>query len=551
MKIALAQIDTTVGDLAFNADRVVRAAAAARDAGAALVVFPELTLTGYPPRDLLDRGGFVDDTLATLRSLPARIGGIAALVGHVERNPGPGRALFNAVSLLDGGRVVSTHRKTLLPTYDVFDEDRHFEPSPERSVAVVRGRRIGVTVCEDIWTDDLAAPRAGLYRVDPAAEMRALGAEIVVNVSASPWLIGKERARLEVARRAAARAGLPMALVNLVGGNDELVFDGSSACVAPDGSILALGKSFEEDLVVVDFDAKPAPLAEPAPRPDAAAVLDALVLGLRDYARKCGFSKAVIGLSGGIDSSLVAALAARALGKDGVTGVAMPSPFNAPESLEDARALAENLGIAFRVVPITPAYERTIETLKGIADGDAPAADLARQNVQARLRGLILMAISNRTGAIVLSTGNKSELAVGYCTLYGDMAGGLAVISDVPKMLVYDVAAEANRRAGREVIPRRVFEKAPSAELRPGQKDTDSLPEYPVLDRLLRAAIEENLSLAEIVARGIADEATARDVVSRLYASEYKRRQAAPGFKVTSKAFGLGRRMPIAQRYRG
>jgi NAD+ synthetase len=551
MKIALAQIDTTVGDLAGNADRIVAAADSARRSGAECVVFPELTLTGYPPRDLLDRASFVDATVAALRALAPRLEGVAALVGHVERNPGPGRALFNSVSLLDGGRIVSTHRKTLLPTYDVFDEDRHFEPSAERSVAVVRGRRIGVTICEDIWTDDESSPRRGLYRVDPVSEMKGLGAELVVNVSASPWQIGKERTRVAVARRAAARAGLPLALANLVGGNDELVFDGTSCLAAADGSLRAVAKSFAEDAIVFDMDRLPAPVPEREPRSDASLVVDALVLGLRDYAAKCGFSRAVVGLSGGIDSSLVAVLAEAALGRENVLGVAMPSPFNAPESLEDARRLAENLGISFETIPITRAYETALETLAPYVAGGEPSADLARQNLQARLRGLVLMAISNRTGAIVLSTGNKSELAVGYCTLYGDMAGGLAVISDVPKMLVYAAAAEANRRAGREIVPARVFTKAPSAELRPDQKDTDSLPEYPVLDALLKAAIEEHASEAEMVARGLADEATVRDVVRRLYASEYKRRQAAPGLKVTSKAFGVGRRMPIAQRFRG
>ncbi len=548
MKIALAQIDTTVGDLSGNARLVKEAAAAARRLGARLVVFPELTLTGYPPRDLLDRAGFVDANLAELERLAPAIDGIAALLGFVDRNPGGGRRWFNSAALIDGGRVVSTHRKTLLPTYDVFDEDRHFEPASERALAVVDGTKIGVTICEDIWTDDLAAPRPGFYRTDPIAELKARGAEIIVNVSASPWHIGKDSFRVDVARRAAARAGLPLFLCNLVGGNDELVFDGTSVVASPDGMAVAIAKTFEEDLVVADTAALPAPV-ESAPRSEAAAVRDALVLGLRDYARKCGFSTAVVGLSGGVDSSLVAALAAAALGPENVLGIAMPSPYNAPSSLEDARELAENLGIRFSVVPITPPFQTMVSSLREPFAG--LAEDAAEENVQARLRGTILMAHSNKFDSLLLSTGNKSELAVGYCTLYGDMAGGLAVISDVPKMLVYDVAAEVNRRAGRDVIPRRVFEKAPSAELRPGQKDTDSLPPYPVLDRLLRAAIEDNLGVGEIVRRGIADEPTARDVVARLFASEYKRRQAAPGIKVTSKAFGSGRRMPIAQRWRG
>jgi NAD+ synthase (glutamine-hydrolysing) len=560
-RIALAQVNTTVGDFAGNAAHVRAATERAKAAGAGLVVFPELTLSGYPPRDLLDFPEFLDRARRTLAEL-AEPGewsrGIAVAVGFPEADasaPPPG--VYNSVALIAGGRLAAVGRKSLLPTYDVFDETRYFVASDASTAADAEGfpLRLGLSVCEDVWNDKRfwVRPR---YARDPIADLVAAGAALVVNVSASPYAIDKPALRERMLVASARAHGAPIAYVNQVGGNDALVFDGGSLLVAPDGRVLARAPLFEEALVVAGLEGGPAEVlgldGRPLPSPsaaesDAGEVYRALVLGVRDYVRKCGFRAAVVGLSGGIDSALVACIAADALGPENVLGVGMPSRYSSDHSLEDALALARNLGIGWRKIPIEPmhaAFAGAFEAAEG-----RPLCDLADQNVQARIRGQLLMALSNDTGALVLTTGNKSELAVGYCTLYGDMAGSLAVIGDLPKTLVYRVARAANQRAGRTLVPERTFTKPPSAELKPGQVDQDSLPPYEVLDDILQAHVEERLPLDRIVARGH-DEATVRRVLRMVLTSEYKRRQAAPVLKVSEKAFGEGRRLPIAHGYR-
>jgi NAD+ synthase (glutamine-hydrolysing) len=562
-RIALAQVDTTVGDFAGNAALVREATARARAEGAGLVVFPELTLTGYPPRDFLDLPEFLDRARHTLAELAAPAEwsrGIAVAVGFPEAvadAPPPG--VYNAVALLEKGRVAQVGRKSLLPTYDVFDETRYFLPSPISVAADAEsvGLRVGLSICEDVWNDKRFWERPR-YARDPVGELARGGAGLVLNLSASPYAIGKPDLRERMLSAAARDHGTPIAYVNQVGGNDALLFDGNSLLTGPDGAIRARAPLFAEALVVADLEGgearvldlsgRPFPPTGPAPAdPTADEVLHALVLGVRDYVRKCGFGSAVVGLSGGIDSALTACVAAEALGAKNVLGVAMPSRYSSTHSREDAAALARELGIGFMEVPIEPMHAAILRQLE--ASRGAPLGDIAEQNVQARIRGQILMALSNDTGGLVLSTGNKSELAVGYCTLYGDMAGGLAVIGDLPKTLVYRVARAANARAGRPLIPERTFTKPPSAELKPGQLDQDSLPPYDVLDDVLEAYVEQRLPVDAIVARGH-DEATVRRVLRLVVASEYKRRQAAPVLKVSEKAFGEGRRLPIAHGWR-
>ena len=562
-RIALAQIDTTVGDFAGNAARIRAATSRARAAGARLVVFPELALCGYPPRDFLDFPEFLDRAARTLAELAAPAEwsrGIAVALGFPEAAPGaPPPGVYNSVALLEGGRVASVGRKSLLPTYDVFDETRYFLPA-ERSTAAdasCPGLRLGLSICEDVWNDKRFWDRPR-YARDPVAELAGSGAGLVVNVSASPYAVHKPALRERMLAASARGHGVPIAYVNQVGGNDALVFDGGSMLVGRDGAVIARGPLFEEALVVADLaggatrvlglDGEPlSPPRPPAPDPLADEVLSALVLGVRDYVRKCGFRSAIVGLSGGIDSALTACIAAEALGTDAVLGVAMPSRYSSDHSREDAALLARALGIRFREISIEPMHAAFLAQVE-VAAG-RPLGDLAEQNVQARIRGQILMALSNDTGGLVLSTGNKSELAVGYCTLYGDMAGGLAVIGDVPKTLVYRVSRAANARAGRALIPERTFTKPPSAELKPGQTDQDSLPPYEVLDDILAAYVEERLPLEKIVARGHPEE-TVRRVLRMVVSSEYKRRQAAPVLKVSEKAFGEGRRLPIAHGWR-
>ncbi len=545
MKVALAQINTTVGDLAGNEARIREAYARGVAAGVALVVFPELTITGYPPRDLLLKRSFVAENLAVLERLAASTNSdTGMLVGFVSGPVNqPGREVSNGVALLRGGRVAAVRTKSLLPTYDVFDEDRYFEPAQENTPVEFAGHKIGLTICEDIWNDEDFWPERR-YRRNPPMELAAAGAQILFNISASPWHLSKENTRHEMLRSLALKAKRPVVFCNQVGGNDELVFDGGSLVFNAAGELVARGRMFAEDFLVVDTEA-----TEPVPTvkaPDEELVHDALVLGLRDYLHKCGFRAAVLGLSGGIDSALVGYLAAEALGRENVRGVALPSQYSSPGSLADAQALAERLGIQYDVMPIQPPFEAVKAQLATVFAGRAE--DTTEENIQARLRGVMLMALSNKFGSLLLTTGNKSELAVGYCTLYGDMCGGLAVISDVPKTMVYRLARWINRE--REIIPAASITKAPSAELRPNQTDQDSLPPYEVLDAILDAYVVQLKSFAEIVASGVT-EADARRVIRLIDFNEYKRRQAAPGLKVTSKAFGVGRRIPIAQKYRG
>jgi len=549
MRIALCQIDTTVGDLEGNRARTLRAVQEAAAAGATLAVLPELTLSGYPPRDLLDRPAFVDANLRALAQLAAELPReTAALVGFIDRRAGA-RGLHNAAALLADGRVQQVFHKRLLPTYDVFDEDRYFEPGDaQQGLFELAGTRFGLTICEDAW-NAVDSPLRIAYDADPVAELCARGAQVLINLAASPFNLGKRVGRREMLAAIARKHRVPLVFVNLVGGNDDLIFDGSSALYGPDGSHWAAAPSFAEQVLVCEL-APGQPVAR-TPESDAEAALEALVLGTRDYARKCGFTRAVLGLSGGIDSSLVAAVAARALSPENVLGVAMPTRYSSEHSLRDARELAQALAIGFRVIPIDALFQRYLDTLGPELEalGPAPARDTTFENLQARIRGNTLMAISNRLGHLLLTTGNKSEIAVGYCTLYGDMAGGLAVIGDLPKTFVYEVARAYNREAGRSVIPQSVFEKAPSAELRPDQKDEDSLPPYALLDPVLERLVEGGESTDQVVAAGFERELVER-VAAMVQQSEYKRRQMPPGLIVTRKAFGPGRRYPIAQRYR-
>ena len=549
MLLALAQLNTTVGDLTGNEARILSAYQQGVAAGAGLVVVPELALTGYPPRDLLLRPAFVDANLAALDRLAAQTGETGLLVGFVGRHPiCPGRELTNSAALLCGGKVVAIRHKTLLPTYDVFDEDRYFEPAAENLPVSFRGHRLGITICEDLWNDEDFWP-ARRYRPNPAVTLADAGADLIVNLSASPWHLGKERTRHAMLSSLAAKAGRPVFYCNLAGGNDELVFDGQSVAYRADGTLMAQGAAFAEDFLLVDTEASGT--IAPRVRADEAMLHDALVLGTRDYLHKCGFRSVVLGLSGGIDSAVVAALAVAALGPGQVRGLALPSEFSSEGSIADARALAENLGIAFDVVPIQPPFATLKAQLQPLFAGRAE--DTTEENLQARLRGVTLMAMSNKFGSLLLTTGNKSELAVGYCTLSGDMCGGLAVISDVPKTWVYRLARWMNEDAlARGVcppIPESSITKPPSAELRPNQTDQDSLPPYEVLDAILEGYVVGAQSVADLVAQGLR-EADVRRVVRLIEGSEYKRRQAAPGLKVTTKAFGVGRRVPIAQRWR-
>jgi NAD+ synthetase len=544
VKIAVAQINTTVGDFAGNEAKMVEAYRRGVEAGARLVILPELSTTGYPPRDLLMRPAFVRRNLECLDRVAARTGGAGLVAGFVgTRNIRPGREVTNAVALCQEGRILAVRTKSLLPTYDVFDEDRYFEPAKENTPVEFDGVRLGLTVCEDLWNDEGFWPEPR-YPRNPAAELVAAGASMILNLSASPWHLGKNRTRYDMLSCLAARTRVPVVYCNLVGGNDELVFDGGSLVVDRAGSLVARAALFAEDLLVVESEA--AGKLEYEEGADEERVYQALVLGLGDYLGKCGFTSAVLGLSGGIDSAVTACLAAAALGPDHVRGVSLPSAFSSQGSLDDARALASHLGIRHDVIPIQPAFESVRHQLREVFSGRKE--DVTEENIQARLRGVILMALSNKTGALLLTTGNKSEMAVGYCTLYGDMCGGLAVISDVPKTMVYRLARWINRE--REVIPQASIDKPPSAELRPNQTDQDTLPPYDLLDAILEAYIVQGRSTEEIQVQGL-DPDTVRRVVRLIDASEYKRRQAAPGLKVTTRAFGMGRRVPIAQRYRG
>jgi NAD+ synthase (glutamine-hydrolysing) len=543
MKIALAQLNPTVGDFAGNSAKILDFARRAQEKGADLAVFSELCLCGYLPMDLIERPHFIERNERELACLAKKLS-IPSVVGYAARAKGPtGKSAANAAALLANGEIQFVQHKMLLPTYDVFDESRYFQPATAQNIVTFGGQNLGITICEDIWNDKTYWAKP-LYDRDPVAELVAKGANLIINISGSPYTIDKRTLRVNMLRALAKSHGLPVVYVNQVGGNDSLVFDGGSVVVLPDGRIPALASSFEEDLVLYDTETSNGEL-HCQPSTELELVHKALTCGTRDYVRKSGFRAVVVGLSGGIDSSVVAAIAVAALGRENVLGVSMPGPYSSEGSRADARQLADNLGIEFLTIPITDvfsSYEAALaETFRGRPE------DVTEENLQARVRGNYLMALSNKFGSMVISTGNKSEMAVGYCTLYGDMAGGLAMLSDVPKTMVYELADLINTE--RELIPRASIEKPPSAELRPNQTDQDSLPPYDVLDQILKAYIEEVKSPEEIAARyGIAIDLV-RSIAGKFDRNEYKRRQAPPGLKITSRAFGLGRPFPIVQKF--
>jgi NAD+ synthetase len=554
MRIGVLQLNSTIGAYEANQAKLVAAYERACQMGAEFAIAPELFLCGYPPRDLLLRADFVEANLAALADTAKEIGAVPLGVGFADRNPArPGRPLHNSVAILQDGKTIWRQHKSLLPTYDVFDEDRYFEPAKVVAPFAFNGRKLGLTICEDIWNDEDFWPER-FYRRDPVKELIAQGADLILNLSASPWHAGKERTRLAMLQRVARDERVPLVQVNLVGGNDELIFDGHSVALSGQGEARALGKAFAEDVFVADVDG-PAPEAQqriewPAPEQQ---LFAALSLGIHDYVHKCGFKSVLVGLSGGIDSALTAVLAVEALGADKVTGVSMPARYSSPGSLTDAESLAKNLGIRYELLPIEPVFQAVEGQLAGVFAGTKP--NEAEENIQSRLRGVTLMALSNKFGSLVLTTGNKSEMAVGYCTLYGDMCGALGVIAAVFKTDIYRLARWVNSdlasRGGRAkvIIPETSITKPPSAELRPNQKDQDSLPEYETLDAILRAYVVDNLSKEEIVKRGFSA-AVVNDVINKVTFTEYKRRQAAPGLKVSPRAFGMGRRIPIAQGFR-
>ncbi|MBI4411264.1 MAG: NAD+ synthase [Deltaproteobacteria bacterium] len=541
MKIALVQTNTVVGDIDGNLKKILKGMNKAREGGASLAIFHEMTLLGYPPRDLLELPYLVDRNRMAVEKVAQAATDMAVLVGFVERNPDKvGKPLFNSAAWCEGGEIKKIFRKSLLPSYDVFDETRYFEPGPVRDTIDYQGRIWGVSICEDIWNDPDFWDRR-LYSRDPITELVGKGSEILVNISASPYSIGKFNSRRDMISALARRHNVPVVYVNQVGGNDELVFDGGSMVIGPEGNLVALAPFFKEGVTVVDLaDSQTAltPVVD-----DMTLLEEALVFGLRDYVKKCGFKKVALGLSGGIDSALTATLAVKAVGAANVLGLLMPSCYSSRHSLSDAKDLAKNLKIATKEISINPmhsAFEKTFRKMFG-----RKKTDTTEENVQARIRGNLLMAVSNKLGHLVLSTGNKSELAVGYCTLYGDMSGGLAVISDLPKTMVYKLARYINQK--KEIIPPACLTKPPSAELKPNQFDADSLPPYEILDGIIKVYVEDLRSEEEIIKMGY-EKGVVRKVIRMINSNEYKRRQAAPGLRVTSKAFGMGRRFPIACR---
>ena len=543
MKIALAQFNPTVGDFEGNSARILSLAETARQRGADLAVFSELCLCGYLPQDLLERPSFIDRNHQELKDLAAKLP-LPAVVGYAGRvKNGKGKSIANKAALICSGRVVFEQSKMLLPTYDVFDESRYFQPAGKQFAYGFGKEQLGITICEDVWNDKNFWAECR-YDRDPVTELIGQGITVLLNISASPYTIDKRALRLEMLQSIAVNQHRPIVYVNQVGGDDSLIFDGASMALTAEGKVAAQALAFEEDLVLFDTVTGEGEIHK-QPHEEIAYAYRALITGTQDYVRKCGFKKVLVGLSGGIDSAVVASIAVDALGASNVLGVSMPGPYSSEGSKSDAKALAHNLGIELITLPIGEVFDAYQKAL-------APAfasrsADVAEENIQARIRGNYLMAISNKFGSMVLSTGNKSELAVGYCTLYGDMAGGLAVISDVPKLMVYELARWINRE--RELIPRSSIEKVPSAELRPNQKDEDSLPPYDVLDRILKAYIEDLHSPQEIADHYGFDLQLVRDIALHVDRTEYKRKQAAPGLKITSRAFGFGRPFPIAQRF--
>ena len=541
MKVALGQINTTVGDFSGNAEKIIEYSRTAQQAGAGLILFPELAICGYPPRDLVEKASFVQKNAEALDRIRLETQGISVIVGVVTKSNGrTGKSVMNSAALLQGGEVKLLQSKMLLPTYDVFDESRNFAPADSQQLVDVCNKRVALTICEDAWNDKHFWNRR-LYGFDPVEALLGAGGNLLLNISASPFYVGKRELRRDMLAAIAKNDKVPVALVNLVGGNDGVIFDGSSVVIAPDGRVIAQGKSFQEDLVYFDTEELRGDVHEQLQGEDATAYA-ALALGARDYVRKCGFSRVIIGLSGGIDSALTAAIAVDAVGRENVIGVGMPGPYSSQGSIDDARVLAKNLGIRFELISIIEQFEAYRHALSGVFAG--MKEDVTEENLQARIRGGVLMAMSNKLGAMVLSTGNKSELAVGNCTLYGDMCGGLAVISDVPKTQVYQLARYVNRRC--EIIPQATIDKAPSAELRPNQTDQDSLPPYDVLDAILVDYIEDYKSAEQIAQDHGYDLALVKSVLRMVDRNEYKRQQAAVGLKISEKAFGVGRRMPIA-----
>ncbi|MEC9326495.1 MAG: NAD+ synthase [Verrucomicrobiota bacterium] len=542
MKIGIAQLNSIVGDLSGNAESIVLAYNELVSKGADIVITPELSLTGYPPRDLVFKSTFVPKNLEALDDIMARVGSVPLMVGYVDFNTeDAGKPFENAVAVLQDGKKIDKIIKCLLPTYDVFDEARYFQPSKKVKPLMLSGLSVGVTICEDIWSEDFLP--SNLYVKDPAGSLADKGIDVLLNLSASPFHSEKPKERHSMLSFLARRIGIPVIYCNAIGGNDQLVFDGNSAGYSSGGEVIMQCPGFCESLEVVDTEdaGRPYQVSERLEE-----LYKALVLGLRDYIRKCGFKKVVIGLSGGIDSALTAVLAAKALGAENVLGVTMPSEFSSSGSVDDSIRLATNLGIAFEKITIGKSFESIKNDLSSIFD--ETEEDITEENMQARLRGLLLMSISNKMGCLLLTTGNKSELAVGYCTIYGDMCGGLAVISDLPKMTVYELSRWINREE--EIIPQNTIDKPPSAELRPDQKDQDTLPEYELLDQILEMYVDGALSVSDIIDKGY-DEETVHWISRRVDLNEWKRGQAAPGLRVTSKAFGIGRRIPIAQNFRG
>jgi len=541
VKIALGQINPTVGDFSGNAAKIINFSQRARSAGAGLILFPELSICGYPPRDLVERPSFVRHNSESAERIAAETAGIAVICGLVTpANSETGKSVMNSAALLMDGKIAFIQSKMLLPTYDVFDEMRNFAPARKQELFPFCGNRVALTICEDAWNDKLFWPKR-LYTVDPVESLIQAGGNFVLNISASPFWIGKREFRRDLLASICRQHKVPVALVNQVGGNDSLVFDGSSVVLNREGEVIAQGRSFEEDLIYFDSETLTGEMHEQI-QGDEASVYSGLVLGTRDYMHKCGFRKAIIGLSGGIDSALTAVIAVDAVGPENVIGVGMPGPYSSQGSIDDACELAKNLGIRFELLSINPAYDAYRQVLQEVFSGHKE--DVTEENIQSRARGTLLMALSNKFGAIVLSTGNKSELGVGYCTLYGDMVGGLAVISDVPKTLVYRLSHYVNSR--RPVIPQASLEKPPSAELRPDQKDSDSLPPYEVLDAVLEDYVEDSHSAKQVAADHGFDVDLVRRVMRMVDRAEYKRQQAAPGVKISPKAFGYGRRFPIA-----